>query len=92
MDCLADDGGVDGELLAGSDDVGVLDVVPLLDLADGHAEARSDAAQNVAGSNGVNDVVAVVDIGALGLLLPAACAAGHTLEFAVVDFHFIRHF
>ena len=44
----ADDGGIDGQLLADTDDIGVLDAVPTLDLGHGHAEADRDAGQNVA--------------------------------------------
>ena len=43
---LANDGGIDGELLADADDIGIGNVVPALDLGHGHAKADRDAGQN----------------------------------------------
>ena len=88
--------GVDGQLLTDTDDVGVLDVVPLLDLSNSHAKTDGDAGENVTGSYCVNDVAAIVDIGALGIVLPAVvlfngCAASYFLELSVIEFHIVCH-
>ncbi len=77
----ADDCRINGELLTDADEVGVLDVVPLGNLHVVDAEADCNAAQDIAGGHGVDDVVAVVDEAAVGILP----AAGHVLEFFFID-------
>ena len=86
--CLAQDGGINGQLLVDVDEVGVLDVIPLADLLHGDTEANRDAGEDVAADDGVNDVLALVHIGALRILLPGAVAAGTIAQFFFIECHF----
>ena len=49
----AKDAGVDDQLLALQDAVGVRDVVSLLNLGNGNTEAESNAGQNVTSGDGI---------------------------------------
>ena len=78
---LSDNRRINGELLADADQVGILDVVPLSDLHVADTEALANAAEDIAGGHGVDNVVAVVYEASVGILP----AAGHVLEFFVID-------
>ena len=54
----------------------------------GDTEADRDAGEDVAADDRVNDVLAIVHIGALRILLPGAVAAGDFIEFFFVESHF----
>ena len=65
---LSLDGGVDRELLADADDIGVLDVVPLGNLHVAYTKALADAAEDISGGYRIDNVIAVVDKASVGIL------------------------
>ena len=78
---LSDNRRINGELLADADQIGILDVIPLSNLHVIDSEALSDAAEDVARGNRVDNVVAVIYEASVGILP----AAGHVLEFFFID-------
>ena len=86
--CLAQDGGIDGQLLVDVNEVGVLDVIPLADLLYRDTEADRDAGEDVAADDRVDDVLTVVHIGTLRVLLPGAVAARNFIQIFFVDSQF----
>ena len=81
---LSLDRGVDSQLLADSDEIGILDVVPLSNLLIGNRKALADAAQDITGSHGVDDVVAVIHIAAV-CILPAAADLTQFFSLMISD-------
>ena len=78
---LSDNRMINCELPADADQIRISDVVPLSDLHVAHSVALTNAAEDIAGSNCVNNVVAVVYETSIGILP----VAGHILEFFLVD-------